>query len=185
MAPGTERSPLRLKIANLPRNGKELTFNFDEKQRKAIAEELDILALDALDVHVSAWPWGRGGLKLSGDLRASLVQRCVVTFKPVGEDLAERFVRTYLPQQELDSLQRKLGLSESVEFDVDSDDPPEPLNSDHIDLRAIIVEELTLALNPYPRHKDAEATDLSGESTVLARPSPFDVLKKLTGGDDA
>lgn len=178
----TSHSSMRLKISSLPRTGKDVTIVVDEDQRRELASELELHALDDLDVHISAWPWGKGGVKLSGDLHASVVQLCVVTFRPVSEDLAEQFVRTYLPQRELDSLQYKLGLSDAVEVNVESDDPPEPLTGDYIDLRAIIVEELTLALNPYPRHADAEATELPGKSGVAAQPGPFDALKKMTDG---
>ena len=185
MVSATRSGPLHLKISNLPRAGREVSVTVDAAQRNVLANELGLQALDALDVHISAWPWGKGGVKLSGELHASVVQRCVVTFKPVTEDLAERFVRTYLPQRELDSLEHKLGLTETVEVAMEADEPPEPLEGDTIDLKAIILEELALAINPYPRHKDAETADLPQKTANIAEPGPFEILRKLTEGGDS
>lgn len=78
-----------------------------------------------------------------------------------------------------------------VVIDADADDPPEPLDSGGIDLGELAVQELAVALDPYPRHPDAgpavsvgEASPVPGIGRPAGRPHPFAVLGTLKGGRD-
>ncbi len=65
-----------------------------------------------------------------------------------------------------------------LDLDPDADDPPDVLEGDKIDLGAYVVEDLSLAIDPFPRKPGAafEAPDTGAEI------SPFAVLAKLKGG---
>ena len=68
--------------------------------------------------------------------------------------------------------------SGELDLDPEADDPPDLLESDRIDLAAYVVEDLALAIDPFPRKPGVafEAPDQPGEL------SPFAVLAKLKGG---
>jgi hypothetical protein len=65
-----------------------------------------------------------------------------------------------------------------LDLDPEGDDPPDALEGDRIDLAAYVVEDLSLAIDPFPRKPgvEFEAPEQPGE------PSPFAVLAKLKGG---
>jgi uncharacterized metal-binding protein YceD (DUF177 family) len=65
-----------------------------------------------------------------------------------------------------------------LDLDPEGDDPPEVLADDKVDLGAYVVEDLSLAIDPFPKKPgvEFEAPEQKGEL------SPFAVLAKLKGG---
>ena len=61
----------------------------------------------------------------------------------------------------------------------DRDHPPEPVFGDQLDLGEILAEELSLALDPYPRAPDADQrlAEFSGDGNDAA--GPFEALARL------
>jgi uncharacterized metal-binding protein YceD (DUF177 family) len=60
------------------------------------------------------------------------------------------------------------------------DDLSEPFEGDTLDLGEIAAEELSLALEPYPRADGVELSDMSDtDRESLDRPNPFSVLATL------
>lgn len=101
---------------------------------------------------------------VQGELRARVIQRCVVTFEPVTDDLIVPFERYF-----------SLGPLPEVEEVVVGveDEEPEPLSGETLDIGELIVEELSLSVEPYPRSPDADA--------VLAHLLPKDDEAELGG----
>ena len=58
-------------------------------------------------------------------------------------------------------------------------DDAEPLTGDVLDIGELVAEELSLALDPYPRLPDAEPGRPESSGRDVPRESPFDVLAKL------
>ena len=61
---------------------------------------------------------------------------------------------------------------ETYSFDAMSEDPPDPLIGDVVDVEAIISEFLTLALDPYPQKPGAKFIDPTRQEAA-AETSPF------------
>ena len=59
---------------------------------------------------------------------------------------------------------------------MDGEDPPDPIVDGRIDLGALAVEFLALALDPYPRKPGAEFTPPPEEAPP---DSPFDALPEM------
>jgi hypothetical protein len=71
-------------------------------------------------------------------------------------------------------------------IDPEEDEATEPLTA-RIDLGAIAIEELALALDPYPRHPGAAidpALAGTGTGDEAGRPLPFAALRTLRGRND-
>jgi uncharacterized metal-binding protein YceD (DUF177 family) len=138
----------------------------------AIAQYLELAGLTSLKGEFLLERWRGKGVRLTGTLSADVVQSCVVTLDPVEAHVEAKFERRFLQPEKLDSV---LEDETDVFVDPTAEDPPEPLGHD-IDLGEILIEELALNLDPYPRkpgvafHGDAE-----GEK----RANPFAVLAKL------
>lgn len=148
-------------------------------ERAAIADMLGLASLDSLSAALRLRRWHGHGVALHGRLSAHVVQSCVVTLEPVPADIHAEFERRYLPA---DLLGRELGLpSEEVFVDPATEEPPEPFAHNVIDAGAAIVEELALALDPYPRAPGAAyAAEAPAEE---ADAHPFAALARLRQPD--
>ena len=135
----------------LGREGLALTFEAGAGEREALARRLDLLALETLAAELRFAPAdaadGAGAVRVSGTIRARLVQRCVATLEPVPRDLHERISVLYAPQP-------ADRCAQEVEVAVEGE-TPEPLPEEGIDADAVVAEHLALLIDPYPRHPDA------------------------------
>lgn len=126
---------------------KTLRFNFapDSEARCAIAAALNLLELPEFQFKGELAPLGRADVTLRADLTALVVQACSITLAPVRskiDDTTEmRFQHDYVEPA-------------ADELEIPADDC-EPL-PDSIDVAAIAIEALALALPLYPRARGAE-----------------------------
>ncbi len=127
---------------------KRSVFRFapDAQARQAIAQVLGLVDLPELSFEGDITPEQRGDLKLTGRLQARAVQSCIVTLAPVQALVETGVLRRYLSDFEL---------PEGDEAEIPEDDTAEPLPG-QIDLAAVAIEALALALPEYPRAPGAE-----------------------------
>lgn len=145
--PSTEPRPTRFRTGTLsPRKPTRFSYRPDRNERAAIASDLGLLALHALDLTGEIRPVGRDELLLEAVLTASADQACSVTLVPVPARIAESVRRRYVA-----------GLSdpEGDEAEMPEDDTVEPM-PEVIDLAEVAAEALSLALPLYPRAPGAE-----------------------------
>ena len=152
------------------RGGLRRRLTADEPTRGRIARALDLLALEDLTALVEAAPW-RDGVRVSASWSARVVQLCGVTLEAFETPLAGEFTVRAAPPGSA-ALPSPLRL---VEVDLDSEDPPDVLEGESVDLAAYVVEHLALEIDPYPRKPGAtfEAPPEEREE------SPFAVLRRL------
>ena len=155
-------------------HGRAISADADADARAAIARRLDLVALDRFsltaDVRAIA-----GGIAAKGEVRADVVQSCAATDLPVPAAIAEPFDLRFL--RDVDAPAR-----EDEEIEIGSDDLDLlPLDGDRIDLGEAAVQTLSLALDPFPRHPDADR--ILAEKGVLSEEAagPFAALAKLRG----
>lgn len=121
------------------------TFAPDAEARVVIAQALDLLDLPEFTFKGELSPLGRADVGLRADLTALVVQRCSVSLEPVRSRLADvtqmRFDHDYVEPA-----------ADDWEIPADDNEPmPET-----IDVAAIAIEALALALPLYPRARGAE-----------------------------
>lgn len=143
----------------------------------AIAAFLDIVAVNALSASVAISRWSNAGIEVNAQLRAEVVQACVVTLEPVAQSIDEPFHLTFLPPHARKVEPRTVAEAEVI-VQFDEEDPPDDLEGPVLDLGPLIVEQLALALDPYPRAKGAALSDefAAGEAR---KDSPFANLARL------
>ena len=150
---------------------KTVHFNFrpDPAARAQIAQALDLIDLPEFTFKGELTPSGRSDVILRADLAAHVVQPCSVTLAPVHSKLADqserRFVQDYV-EPDADELEIPAEDTEAM---------PEI-----IDVAAIAIEALALALPLYPRARGAEF----GEATFAApgvAPLTTESLKPFAG----
>jgi uncharacterized metal-binding protein YceD (DUF177 family) len=150
-------------------------------ERAALAERLDLIALDALTATLRLRRLPDGLIWLSGRLVAEVVQSCVVTLAPIPSRCAVEFTMRFgAVGQAPESLRE-------IEVASEGEDEPEPLVDGQIDLGESVVQQLAVSLDPYPRAPgaalpEALATGDDAEGPGGAEKSPFIALAKLKGG---
>lgn len=114
-----------------------------------LARRFELIDLTRLEGDVRVVPVeGTDVIHVSGHLSADVVQSCVVTLDPVPATVEADFDRLFSDD-----------VPDEVEGEVEIDpeaDAPEPLVGGMLDLGEILAEELSLALEPYPRSPEAD-----------------------------
>ena len=101
-----------------------------------------------------------------------MTQQCVVTLEPVENDIEEHFLLRYTTDP-------VFAQSDEIVVDVEEEDTPEPVEGEALDLGEALVQQLALALDPYPRKPGAELEWREGGEEET---NPFAVLKQLKKG---
>jgi len=138
-----------------PRKPTRFDLRPDAPTRAAMAASLDLLDLPAFRFRGELRPSGRSDYLLEAELTASVVQPCAVTLAPVPAAIAETVRRNYLSNWQE---------PEGDEVEMPEDDTQEPL-PEVIDLGAVAIEALALALPLYPR-----APGVTMDEAVFAPP---------------
>jgi uncharacterized metal-binding protein YceD (DUF177 family) len=158
----------RIDGLRLAPQGEQFEISAKPEERAALAKRFDLLALDRLEAKVKLAPMAGGYYRLAADFEAELTQACAITSEPVPARIAESFTLTYGP------------VDESSEIVLDGDtEPVEPLDDGMIDIGEAVAQQLSLALDPFPRAPGASLEEEADLSDHAPRESPFAALAKL------
>jgi len=116
-----------------------------------LIKRLDLLSIKKVSFKGVLCPLSLDKWSLKAELRATVKQKCVISFKPVQTIVFETVNRTFSPSASHNTNETDDDGTSPVIFD----DTLQELN-DEIDLAEIIFEELTLILPIYPKSKGAE-----------------------------
>lgn len=149
----------------------------------ALAERLDLIALDSLSASLRVRRQPDGLIRVDGRLAADVVQSCVVTLAPVASRCTAAFSMRFGAGAMPEALHE-------IEVDSVGEDDPEPIVDGHIDLGEAVVQQLAVSLDPYPRVPGAtlpaELADGAADEAEVTRENPFAGLSRLRGdpGDE-
>lgn len=149
----------------------------DAALRAAIAEALGLDALRKFRFQGALQPLGKHDWELTASLGATVVQPCAVTLAPVTTRIDERVIRRFVAD---------MPVPQGLEVEMPEDDTLEPLGA-QIDLSALAIEALSLAIPAFPRVPEAALSETGQISTDAeapaqdagARPKPFAALAAL------
>lgn len=165
-----------LSVRKVGDSGLEHPVEASAEECERIAAFLDVASVKALRAVFCVHRWRARGIRLEGHLVADVVQSCVVTLEPVESHVDARFERRYLPAEMIEPVEA----SDDILVDPDGEDPPEPLTHE-IDLGGVVVEELALNVDPYPRKPGSVFAPAEAEEGAQAPASPFAALARLKG----
>ena len=143
----------------------------DEAARKRIIKALDLASLTTFEADLKIVP-AHVGWTLSGRVRATLEQVCGITLEPLPVQVDERF--------SVDLVEAAEPETDEIEVTLD-DNAPDVIEEGRIDLGQYAVEQLALALDPFPRKAGAEFVQPDEPAEI----SPFAVLKDFKAKDDS
>lgn len=170
--PGAEHNTISriVDISVLDAAGARFIVEPSEEERAAIAKRLDVPAIRKLrgDFLLTA---NRGGVAIVLIIDAETERTCVASLELMTEEIREEarieFDRNYAGEEDRDFAETEV--------------MREPLETAEIDLGELLVQHLSLSLDPYPRKDGAESlADKFRDATSV---SPFLPLRGLAGGD--
>ncbi len=162
-------------LGDLSQAGREMTVTAASAELSRIAAWEGVDAVTLFEGRVTLKRLSQTRFLYSAVLSADVVQSCVVTLEPVRTHVARSFSRDlhYVPTR-YDEEGGVLSLSAA------EDEAPEDIHSLKFDLAGPLLEEFSLAIDPYPRAPGVEF-ELPPQETAKPR-SPFAVLKALKRG---
>lgn len=153
---------MEIDLAEIGKGDKRYKLVAGEEERRKVAARLKIPSVDKLE--------GEARLKVTktdilveGEVRASLIRECVASLEQMAEEVREPFDLHFTRQAPED---------DGEEADLDA---PEVHEGDTIDLGEILVQQLALAMDPFPRKEGAKSLAEAYGGEALA--SPFAALK--------
>ena len=148
-----------------------------EAEMKAVAEMLDLVALDGLALDYRLDHRGGGRLRLVGTLRANVRQTCVISLDPVETRVEVPVEVEFWPA----ALMARPDRSGTDTRTSGLFDWPEAIVDGRIDFGPVLYEGLATALDPYPKREGANFAWSEGEAGKgeSAGSSPFAALAAL------
>ncbi|HEV2677117.1 MAG TPA: DUF177 domain-containing protein [Aliidongia sp.] len=153
----------------------------NEAERAALARRFDLISLDRFEATVTLKREPGDAVRFDGEIEAEFVQACVVTTDPVPARIADRFTLIYRP--DIDE-----ATADQMALDNPEDEIIEPLIGDSIDIGEAVAQQLSVAMDPYPRVVGAQSSTASAKAlgeegdeagAPMARRNPFDALAAL------
>ena len=140
----------------------------DDAARARIVKALNLASLASLEAEMTISP-AHVGWKLSGRILAVAEQVCGITLESLPVRIDERFIIDLVEAS-------RTADDEATEVEVTlEDDAPDVIEESRIDLGQYAVEQLALALDPFPRKPGAEFVQPAEPAEI----SPFAVLKQF------
>jgi len=157
--------------SDLGRGPSSVGLEADAPTRTRIARALGLPAIARLKADITVTPW-LDGARIDGHIDAQVTQICGVSLDPFEAPVTDDFMVRVVPAGSPNAAQED---AEDALLDPEREDPPDVVDGDTFDIAAYVVEDLALALDPFPRKPG-----VTFEPPADATPeSPFAVLKAL------
>jgi uncharacterized metal-binding protein YceD (DUF177 family) len=156
-------------LDRLGAQGKRYQLAANKTERERIAARLRTPSVEKLegDLVVSAT---KTAIRIEGSLTASLTRECVASLEPTSEEVADSFGIDF---------SRVPPRSEEELLDIEA---PDVIEGDTLDLGELLVQQLSLAMEPFPRKPGAPS--LAEAYAPAENISPFAILKGALGKSD-
>jgi uncharacterized metal-binding protein YceD (DUF177 family) len=134
-----------------------------KEENKSIAKRLNLLSLAMIEADVQVWRKDR--IHMTGMIKAELEQECVRTLQPIPQSLNIDIHEVFTIAT---------GVDES-EIDLNREDQEEILEASQLDVGEVIIQLLSLHLDPFPVSPTSSPVDYKEE---VGKQSPFHILSK-------
>jgi uncharacterized metal-binding protein YceD (DUF177 family) len=167
-------------VAEIPEIGLHREIEASPGELRSMAEVAGLREIASANAALDVTPMGGGRFHVGGRVRARVGQTCVVTLDPIENDIDEPVDLVFAPPEQIPDLAE---LVDDANEEIETPDPPEPIVDGIVDLGRLTTDALFLAIDPYPRRKDAVFEPLVEPADPDAH--PFAALKALQRGPKA
>ena len=165
----TPEYSFEISLDDLGKTPKRYRLSANESELKNIARRLETPSIEKLDGDMEVRAT-KTVIYVEGSLSASLIRECVASLELMDEQVAETFELEFsrvTPADEVDA------------FDLEA---PEVIEGDMLDLGELLVQQLSLAMDPFPRKPDTPS--LAEAYAPPENVSPFAELQGVFGKSD-
>jgi len=162
-------------LSSLTERWEEKSFDIPEAAREAVAAWLEIDGIDSLTAALRLSRMSGNEYALEGRFKADISQTCIVTLAPLKAHIEGDISRRYrtLP------MNKPRRAPAEPEREAAMDEETDTIRGHMLDLAMPVLEELSLAIDPYPRAAGAEFAGQAGVEEE--EKTPFAALEKLRG----
>src|SRR5271170_1718696 len=139
--------------AQIPDTGLHRAFEANDAVRTAMADIAGLREIMSAGASFDLKLRSGGRVQVTGEVHARIGQTCVVTLDPIENEVDEMIDLMFAPSEQIPSL--SVLTEEAAASDEEIPDPPEPIIDGVIDLGRLATDALFLAIDPYPRRRDA------------------------------
>ncbi|MBL4787873.1 MAG: DUF177 domain-containing protein [Kordiimonadaceae bacterium] len=177
--PDTATFYQQIKVSELGKKASEFTVSATPEECSALAERFGLATIGAVSATLKVLDLPRKeGVKITGQLKASIVHRSTVSLKDVPEDLDLPFELLLVSAEVAARMDNDGTLMDpdAIEYDA--------LEGDDVDLGEIVAQTLSVSMDQYPRAAGEEveipkSKHLTLDEPELVKPNPFAVLEGL------
>lgn len=170
-------------VRSVPPKGFNLILKTDANERRKLADSHDLISVDEFSADFHLRPWKKRGLRLQVHIKASIIQKCIITAESVESHIDQPVDVIYVPRGSRFTKSSEYENTQELFLDAEGPDAPEIFEGNEIDIGAVAEEFFELAIDPYPRKQGAffetdneTSEDNGGEKDAQ---SPFSVLERL------
>ena len=169
----SEKLDYPISISKLPSASDTIILKTDETTNDLLAQACAVDLINNLEAKFRFKRWRKHGVSVSCSFHAEIQQQCIATLVPVDSHLSESFERQFLPERSSDYKMPEIIDGEMV-LDPEAD-LPDIIEGDTINLWDVLIEEMILVIDPFPRAEDAPA---QAEITVEVDQQPDEPTHK-------
>lgn len=160
-------------LTSLSRGEKRVRLTASKEECAKIAARLGVIAVDELNGELTLKAT-KVEITIRGHMRARLIRECVASLEEMDEEISEDFDVTFLRQADEHAFSSE-DASDDASWDGE-EVPPEIHEGDHFDLGEFLVQQLALAMDPFPRKPGA--VSLAEAYGGGGKVSPFSGLRE-------
>lgn len=165
-------------LADLARQDLSAEWTASPDECAALARRFDLPVVHKLSARVSVTALGGGGALAEIAFAADVEQRSVVSLENVRQQVGDTLTVRYLPEAKVAAYEALL----EAEGEAAAEEDIEPISGESIDIGETIAQQLSLALDPYPRQAGEKFEDYWDSTGGTDRPegrNPFEILKNF------
>lgn len=172
-----------ISISKLPAPSETLILPISQPASVAVAQECGVIAFKNLQASFRFKRWRKHGATVICKFSTQIEQECIASLDQVFSRVEESIERQFLPEHSSDYNLPEIVDGEMI-LDPEAADLPDIIVGDSINLWDILIEELILVINPFPRADSAKPkSEFLGKvpSNKAGEPThrPFSDLKTL------
>lgn len=165
-----------IKLHEIGNEGWKHKLQWGSSARRKLAAFFNLLELNELvaDITVLKSVREQDVFILKGSFQASFVQECAICLGPLCSSVREDVVAKFVPSG--------LDVAKEDIFTYLDEDYPETYSGEILEVGKFIQDQLSLAIEPYPRHEESQCAALGAGANyagVACQNLPFSNLGKL------
>ena len=168
----------KVSVNRLPQRGMPVHIEAGDQERSELAKDHGLAGVKSFVADLTVAKWRGDGVKVTGRVRADIVQTCSVTLEPLDARVENEIDAVFVPEHS--KLARfDADANGEIHLEADGPDMPETFAGDQLDVGRLAEEFFELGIDPYPRKAGAELPPVLDVDREPAKISPFAKLSAL------